>query len=112
MVLTISGVQKTLTLVNSGDYSAEYKLTESLVQYRAFVRHGTSKGDNGPQDRHNVELLQITFATATTPKLTKKAHFVLTADPGQSAVDLAAALFGWGTASTNANLVKVDGGES
>lgn len=113
LVVTIGGVAKTLTLVDyPGSYAAEYKLTETLVQYRAFVRHGTAKGDNGSQDRHNVELIRITFATATLPKYTERVYFVMQTDPGRDAVDLAAAIFAWGTASTNANLVKVQGGES
>lgn len=111
--ITISGSAKVLTKIRFDDYATEYLLRESLVEYRMKVRHTKAADPNKvTQDRHNVELTLTTFATSTTPEYTEKFYFVTQANPGRSSVPLAAGLMAWATASTNANLTKLDGWES
>jgi hypothetical protein len=50
------GTAKVLPLINQDGYSSEYFLDETLVQYRAKVRHSTDnvKAGSQPFDRHVV----------------------------------------------------------
>jgi hypothetical protein len=111
--ITISGATKVFTKIRFDDYATEYLLRESLVEYRVKVRHTKAADPNKvSQDRHNVELTQTTFATSTLPEYTEKAYFVMQANPGRSTVAMIAGLMAWATASSNANLTKLEGWES
>jgi len=115
MALTIGGVAKTLNYIGQSandPYSGEYVLAESTQEFRAKVRHTRAKSNNGLQNRHNVELTRTVFATSTTPEYIDKMYYVLQADPGRSAIDLAAGLFAWSTATSNAMMAKLEGWES
>jgi hypothetical protein len=114
VVLTIGGVAKTLTLVNTGtDYTGEYYLREATQEFRFKVRHSKVNGaGQAPADRHNAELVRTVFATTTTPEYVDKAYFVFQASPGRTAVDMMSAIAVWGTATSNANLTKLEGWES
>lgn len=112
VALTIAGSSKTLTLINSDSYGSEYYLRESLQEYRFKVKHSKVKTKNGSVDRHYAELIRTVFATATTPEYEDRTSMSFSALPGRSSVDLASGLAGWGTASSNANLTKLDGWES
>lgn len=114
--LTIGGAVKTLTLIKSGDYDAEYYLREATVEYRMKVRHSKARNISSnnavQQDRHNVEITRLTFATSTTPEYIERSYHVWQLDPGRSAVDLCAALDTWETATSNAKLTAVEAWES
>lgn len=113
IVLTISGSAKTLVKINQDAYASEYLLRESTQEFRMKVRHTNASDPNKVvQDRHNVEVTQKVFATTTTPEYNDKAYFVLQSLAGRSVSPLAAALFTWGTASSNAQLLKVENWES
>lgn len=116
IALTIAGVAKTLTLIKSGDYDTEYYLREATLEYRMFIRHSKAKNASSEnpsqQDRHNVELQRIIFATSTTPKKVQKTYSVRQLDPGDTVVDLANALASWEVASSNAKLTAMENWES
>lgn len=113
IALTISGVTKTLTLVNSGkDYSAEYSLIESTGEYRAFVRHSTQKYEGVETKRHNMEVIAITYATSTTPKIVQRTSTSWNQVPGYTAVPLVAGIAGFLTATSNAMANRIEAGES
>jgi len=113
MALTVAGVAKTLTRINQDGYGAEYLLRESTLEYRVKIRHGNASDPNKvTQDRHNVEITRRVFATATTPEYNDKVYYVDQILAGRSAADLAKAIFDWSTASSNANLLKLEGWES
>lgn len=113
LTVTISGVAKVMPKIKDGTYDSEYLLRESLAEYRAKVRHSNASDSNDVvQDRHNVELSVKTFATATTPEYSEKVYFVLQANPGRSVAAVAAGLFNWAIASSNAQMIKLEGWES
>lgn len=108
--VTISAVLKNLVRIKFDGYTSEYYLRETLVEYWIKVRHSDAKDTIGtPQDRHNVELLMRTYATAALPAYEEKVYFVTQANPGRSAIALALALFVW---ANSTNLGKLDGKES
>ena len=110
--LTIGGSAKTLTLINQDSYGSEYYLRESTQEFRMKIRHSQAKGNNGMQDRHNVELHRRVFVTSSTPEYNDKDYRIRQIDPGRTSVDLAAALDAWEVASSNAMLTRMEGFES
>jgi len=112
-VLGLASGSKTLPKVNSGqDYASEYYLRESLKSYRVRVRHSTTTVNGVVYNRHNVEVYIVTFATSTTAEFYHKAYFVIELLPSDTFVEAMDALADWSIATSNANLVKILGGES
>lgn len=113
IALTIGGSAKTLTLINQDGYGSEYFLREATQEFRMKVRHSNASDPNKVvQDRHNVEIVRRVFATSTTPEYNDKLYFVMQALAGRTTVDLAAAVFAWGTATSNAKLTQLENWES
>jgi hypothetical protein len=109
LVVTIAGAAKSLNKINQDSYGSEYLLRESLKEYRAKVRHSTTKADSFGQsyDRHNFELTIKTFATSTVPENVQTFYFVMHALPGNSDVELADAVADLMIASTDAFLKQL-----
>lgn len=116
--VTINAVGKVLTRVNQDQYSSEYRLREATGEYKLSIRN-TSYLDKkrGVQiDRHNIELTQVVFPVApATLSTVRKCYAVVENQVGDTLTDpvlVAAGLFAWATASTNANLTKLMNFES
>lgn len=64
--------------INQDGYSTEYLLVEVLRRFRVRVRHSVVKATaTRPQyDRHNVEVVETTFATATAAEFDRKCYMV------------------------------------
>lgn len=76
LVVTLDGsggTAKTLPFINNDGYSSEYFLDETLVQYRAKVRHSKDNVKPGGQafDRHTV-----TFTRFVKPVLPDTLGFI------------------------------------
>lgn len=114
LVLTISGVNKTLTCINPGDnYASEYYLRESTQEHRVRIRHSKAKDPNGVvQDRHNVEYSWQVFATSTTPAKYGKVNTTIQTDPDTSAIPQFLGISGYLTASSGAIALRIEGWES
>ncbi len=94
LVITLDGsggTAKTLPLINQDGYSAEYFLDDTLVTYRAKVRHSSDNVKAGTQayDRHVVTFTRFVKPTTTYP-LGQNAEisFTIRADPTYTASDL------------------------
>lgn len=63
------GTAKVLPLINQDNYSSEYFLDETTVQWRATVRHSTDSVKAGTQDyeRHTVTFERYLKPTTTFP---------------------------------------------
>jgi len=63
------GTAKVLPLINQDGYSSEYFLDETLVSYRAKVRHSRDTVKAGTQafDRHTVTFQRFLKPTTTYP---------------------------------------------
>jgi len=63
------GTAKVLPLVNQDNYSSEYYLDETLVWFKAKVRHSTDTVKAGTQkfDRHSVTFQRYLKPTAAIP---------------------------------------------
>lgn len=63
------GTAKVLPLINNDNYSSEYFLDETLVSYRAKVRHSNDSVKPGTQDfeRHVVTFQRFVKPTTTFP---------------------------------------------
>jgi len=63
------GTAKVLPLINQDNYGSEYFLDETLVQYRATVKHSTDTVKSGTQDyaRHSVTFERYEKPTTTYP---------------------------------------------
>jgi len=85
------GTAKVLPLINQDGYSSEYFLDETLVQYRAKVRHSNDTVKPGTQSfaRHSV-----TFTRFVKPVLpdtigsTSEISFTIRNDPNGVAADI------------------------
>jgi hypothetical protein len=116
--VTIDGNAKALVRINQDQYSSEYLLRSATDEFRLRIRN-TSYMDrkrNVLIDRHNVELIQTIFPVApATLSTVRKSYIVLENQQGDTLTDpvkMAAGLFAWLTASTNANLTKLVNFES
>ncbi|DAD51736.1 TPA_asm: coat protein [ssRNA phage Esthiorhiza.1_12] len=63
------GTAKVLPLINQDGYSSEYFLSETLVTYRAKIRHSSDNVKAGTQafDRHTVTFTTYVKPTAALP---------------------------------------------
>lgn len=78
ITITINAVAKVLTRINQDKYSSEYILRDVNDSFRLQIRNTilTDKSRGVTIERHNVELVQTVFATATTPVVVRKAYSV------------------------------------
>lgn len=109
LVLPQVGGDITLTKINQDQYASEYLFRDSLVQYRARIRHTTvpPKGSTPAKDRHNFEVVKTTFATDTVPESEQKAYFVLEQEPKNTSVALFDAMCDLSIATSNAFLISL-----
>lgn len=117
--LSINGTPVSLVRVNQDGYSTEYRLRNSLEEYRLNIRNTSyldKKRGGRRVDRHNVEFIQEIFPVApATTSIIRKSYFVLENDVSDSIVNPplnAAALCNFLTGSSNANLIKLMNSES
>jgi len=110
LVITIAGNAKSLNKINQDSYGSEFLLRETLVEYRAKVRHSTTKADaNGvAYDRHNFEVVVTTFAAGAVPEYHDKFYFVMERKASQTDVDMPDAVADLMIASTDAFLLKLN----
>ena len=95
LTITLGVTAKVLTKINGpSNYSSEYLLKETLQDFRCVVRHSKTGGKNGKPtyDRHNLEVVQTVYATATVPEFYRKFYFVYECLPTDEATDLADAI--------------------
>jgi hypothetical protein len=116
--VTIDGNAKALVRINQDQYSSEYLLRSTTDEFRLRIRNNSflDRKRNVTMDRHNVELIQTIFPVApATLSTVRKAYIVLENQQGDTLTDpvkMAAGLYAWLTASTNANLTKLVNFES
>jgi hypothetical protein len=77
--ITVNTVAKVLNRINQDSYGSEYLLRESLQEFRLKIRHSTEKATNGSVqlDRHNIELTQKVFATATAAEIVRQSYTII-----------------------------------
>lgn len=68
LTLTVNSVAKVLTRINQDAYASEYRLISDTESWVLKIRNTVEKSGGYTYDRHNVEVVHITFATATTPE--------------------------------------------
>jgi hypothetical protein len=109
LVITIAGSAKSLNKINQDSFGSEFLLRESLAEYRAKIRHSTTKPDaNGrTYDRHNFEVTITTFAAGAVPEYHRKFYFVDEVLPSATDVDMPDAVADLMIASTDAFLLKL-----
>lgn len=110
--VTVNAVAKSLVRINQDSYSSEYFLRETLGEYTMKIRNTSFLRDGQTIDRHNVEITQTLYATATVPAIVRKAYVVIEnsrSDTPADAVFLGSALAGW---MTSPNLTKLVNRES
>lgn len=117
-VITINAVGKTLQRINQDGYSSEYLLRLPLEEFRLSIRNSSRlDSKRGVSiDRHNAELIHTVFPVApATLSTIRKVYCVIENQQGDTLVDpvyVAAGLFGYLTATSNANLTKLMNSES
>jgi len=110
LVITINGNAKSLNKINQDNYGSEFLLRESLIEYRAKVRHSKSKPDASGvvYERHNCEVVATTFATDTVPETYEQFYIVMVRQASKTDVDLPDAVCDLLIASTDAFLLKLN----
>lgn len=65
--------------VNQDAYSSEYLILGTLSRHRIRVRHSIVKATSvrPAYDRHNVEVVETVYATATEAEFDRKVYFVI-----------------------------------
>jgi hypothetical protein len=85
------GTAKVLPLINQDGYGAEYFLDDTLITYRAKIRHSKDTVKAGSQsfDRHTVTFERFLKPTTLVPlgRLTQVVHTIRT-DPNEVAADV------------------------
>lgn len=84
------GTVKTLPLINQDGYTSEYFLDDTLVTYRAKVRHTHDNVKAGTQayDRHTVTLTRFLKPTSTVPGSQSEITFTIRNDPNGAGSDI------------------------
>jgi hypothetical protein len=85
------GTAKVLPLINQDGYSSEYFLDDTLVTYRAKVRHSRDSVKVGTQpfDRHTVTFSRFVKPTSTIPLGSlSDVVFTIRTDPNAVASDV------------------------
>jgi len=85
------GTAKVLPLINQDGYSSEYFLDDTLVTYRAKVRHSRDTVRAGTQayDRHSVTFSRFVKPTSTIPLGSQSdVSFTIRTDPNAVATDV------------------------
>nr|URG16498.1 MAG: coat protein [Leviviridae sp.] len=114
LVLPYGAGGYTLVKINQDGYSSEYLFRDATRQITARIRHTKTKASsNRPQyDRHNVEVVEIVFATAEVAQFERKFYWVLEQLPSDLSDDVAVGLCTLTTAESAAFLASVLGWES
>jgi hypothetical protein len=111
--VTINAVGKVLQRINQDGYSSEYLLRSSTDEHRLRLRNNSylDKKRGVMIDRHTVELTHTVFAVApATLSTIRKVYTVIENQQGDTLVDptnVAAGLYAWLVASSNANITKL-----
>lgn len=117
-VVTVNAVAKNLVRINQDQYSSEYLLRSATDEFRLRIRNTTyaDKRRGVDIDRHNCELIHTVFPVApATLSTIRKVYTVVENQKGDTLTDptnVAAGLFAFLTASTNANITKMMNFES
>lgn len=84
------GTAKILPLVNQDGYSSEYYLDDTLVTYRAKVRHSKDTVKAGSQafDRHTVTFTRYLKPAGSVPGSQSEVTFTIRNDPNAASVDI------------------------
>jgi len=85
------GTAKVLPLINQDGYSSEYFLDDTLVTFRAKVRHSNDnvKAGTQPFDRHTVTFTRFVKPTTLLPMgSTSEITFTIRTDPNAVASDV------------------------
>lgn len=112
--ITIDGVAVSLRRINQDVYSSEYRFRDATRQVNVRIRHSEAGGQNGSEkrDRHNIELTETIFATATVAQIDRKAYLVVEQAKNDPTVMLPNALCNKLTETSNALLTSLLGWES
>jgi hypothetical protein len=104
LVLTFAGTPISLNRINQDGYTSEYLFRNSTKEYRAKIRHSTTKADSAGQvyDRHNMEVNVLTFAVGAVPSNYEKFYVVIEGLPADTSFTVPKALCDALLASTNA----------
>jgi hypothetical protein len=111
--VTINAVGKVLQRINQDGYSSEYLLRSSTDEHRLRLRNNSylDKKRGVMIDRHTAELTHTVFAVApATLSTVRKVYTVIENQQGDTLVDptnVAAGLYAWLVASSNANITKL-----
>jgi len=98
------------TRINQDGYSSEYLFRSTVHEYRVKIRH--QHNATTLRDRHNIEVTQTVFPTASTPQVDRKVYLVIEQMPGDIDVKNTDALADWLIATANANVTSLLGWES
>lgn len=84
------GTAKILPLVNQDGYSSEYYLDDTLVTYRAKVRHSKDTVKAGSQafDRHTVTFTRYLKPAGAVPGSQSEVTFTIRNDPNAASADI------------------------
>lgn len=115
LTLPQAGGDIVLTKIKEQDYSSEFLKLNTLDEYRVRVRHQKVSATAARPyiaDRHNVEVVQTTYAAGAVPQFERKFYFVIETKPGDTATVLADAVADLMIATSDAFLTAMANWES
>lgn len=89
ITVTINGVAHSLSRINQDNFSSSYLKTATNLEIQMNIRHSREgKAGPGQMERHNVELIYITYDAVTGVPTTRSTYAVIRhprgADPAVS----------------------------
>jgi len=77
LTIKVNTVDKVLKRINQDNFATRYFLHESTQNFTVNIRHSVENSKGLQFDRHNLEIIQEVFPTATAAGITRSAYFVL-----------------------------------
>jgi hypothetical protein len=88
LTLTVNVVAFTLLRINQDNYGSEYLFKDSVQKYSLKIRHSTDNQNGFLQNRHNVYLEHVVYATPTVSEKFFSATVTLRDREGSGPADL------------------------
>jgi hypothetical protein len=103
-----------MSKINSGNYSSEYFLKETLSEFRLKVKHTNDRVSAGGKQRprHQFTLTETVYATTTVPQFDRVSTISFVSNYDDPAASQAYNQVGIGAWATQANVVKLANFES
>lgn len=114
MAVTFDGAATNIPKVNQDGFASQYFLKRANDSLTVNIRHSstTDKATGRKRSRHNVEFIQVVFATTTVPEMVYKSYTVFEHDDAAAAAVIEDTVLTMAAFLTSANIARLINKES